>query len=165
LTIPSWLNPWWRQDFEVTTAMTLEAARAALSRRTGRLRGRFSPDAKSLVLVRRGGLMNEFVHARVELMASGSGTTARVHIARPTYMSAFMTLIGLYVLVGPAFNVLVTAVTRGISVAIGWLIFVPIGLAIYAAVMGMNYTSARSEAKDLRALITAALDQAAPVSP
>jgi hypothetical protein len=58
---------------------------------------------------------------------------------------------------GPFVRAIEVAVGYGLASAAGWLPFVPIGPAIWAAVMGANYTSARREADDLRRLIEEAL--------
>lgn len=156
MRVPDWLNPWWHLDYEMSTSLSPDAARTILAQRTGRLRGRTSPDG-SLVLFRRGALVNEFVRARVQLTQDGPGSRVTVRIARPQTVSVlFSFTLALFV-----FGVLVQVIERGarygVAEAMNWLPFLVIGPAIWAAVIAANYTSARSEANDLRRLISAAL--------
>jgi hypothetical protein len=130
--------------------------RTALAQRTGRLRGRTSPDG-SLVLVRRGGFLNGFVRARVELNPDGAGTRVRVRIARPRATSAFLSVALAFFSFGVLVEIIERAARYGVTEAANWLPFLIIGPAIWAAVIGANYTSARSETNDLRRLINEAL--------
>ena len=156
MRVPFWMDPWWHQDYEVSSALSVEEARAALAQRRGRFRGRVSSSG-GLVLVRHGGFLNQFVRASAKLTSTASGTTVAIKIARPREASVINTIFGVFLILGPVVNVLVVAVTKDLTAATGWLIFVPVGPAIWAAVMGVNYTSVRSEAKDLRAFIAEAL--------
>jgi hypothetical protein len=157
LRLPSWLNPWWHVDYEVPCTLSPEAARIALAQRKGRLRGRTAPDGK-LVVVRRGGFLNEFVRAQVELTPSGPGTNVRVRVARPQVASAFFAIALPFLFLGSLVQVTEVALVHGPSTALGWLPFLIIGPAIWAAVIGANYTSARSEARNLMRLIDEALN-------
>lgn len=156
LRLPSWLDPWWHIDYDVPCTLSPEAARVALAQRNGRLRGRTAPDGR-LVLVRRGGFLNEFVRAQVELTPSGSGTRVRVRVARPQVTSAFFSIALPFLVLGSLVQVIEVALVHRPSTALGWLPFLIIGPAIWAAVIGANYTSARSEAHDLKRLIDEAL--------
>jgi hypothetical protein len=129
----------------------------ALIQGKGRLRGRASAGG-SLVLVRRGGFMNEFVRAQVDLNPDESGARATVHVSRPRATSVFLTVALPFLFLGPLFQMGELALRHGPSTAAGWLPFLLIGLAIWAAVIGANYTSARSEANDLRRMINEALN-------
>jgi hypothetical protein len=140
----------------MSTTLSPDAARTMLAQRTGRLRGRTSPDG-TLVLFRRGGLLNEFVRARVELIQDGPGTKVTVRTARPQAISVlFSFTLALFVL-GVLVEVIERGVRHGVAEAVNWLPFLVIGPAIWTAVIGANYTSARSEAIDLRRLINEAL--------
>lgn len=156
LRLPSWLNPWWQVKYEISATLSPEATRAALSQRTGRLRGRSTPDG-TLVLVRHGGFMNGFVRAHAELSPEGAGTRLSVQIARPQATSAFLSVLLPLLFLGPLVRAIEVAVGFGLISGAGWLPLVLIGPAIWAAVIGANYTSARSEADDLRRLIGDAL--------
>jgi hypothetical protein len=59
------------------------------------------------------------------------------------------------------FAVAVT-VLRGFSSGVSWLVFEVIAPVIWVFVVAGNYTSALSEAKDLRQLISAAVNQQYP---
>lgn len=156
LKLPSWLDPWWHIDYEIFTAVPPEVARTMLTQRPGRLRSRSTPDG-GLVLVRRGGFLNEFVRARVRLDPNGSGTTVSLRIARPRATSAFFAFMLPFLFLGSLLQVIGVVMRDGVTAAAGWLPFLLIGPAIWAAVIGANYTSARSEANDLRRLINEAL--------
>lgn len=140
----------------MSTALSLDAARTILAQRTGRLRGRTSPDG-TLVLVRRGGLLNEFVRARVDLNQDGPGTKVTVRIARPRAVSVFLSFTLAFFILGILVQIIERGARYGVAEAMNWLPFLVIGPAIWAAVIGANYTSARSEANDLRRLIDEAL--------
>jgi hypothetical protein len=71
--------------------------------------------------------------------------------------SAFFTVALPFLFLGSLVQVTEVALVHGPSTALGWLPFLIIGPAIWAAVIGANYTSARSEAKDLMRLIDEAL--------
>ena len=156
--VPSWLGPWWHEDFEVHTDLSLDAVRGALTERASRLRCRVSPDGM-LTLSRRGGFMNGFAQAQARLTANGSRTTATVRLARPREAAIFFAIALVVLFVGPVVNVIEVGLTHGLSAGASWLPFVLIGPGIWAVVIGMNYTSARSEAKDLRRLISQALSR------
>lgn len=165
LRLPSWLNPWWHLDFETITSLPLESARAALTQHTGigpslrhELRGRTLDDG-SLILFRRGGLVNETVRAHAELTPHGSGTLVKVRIARPRATSASMTEgLALFLTMPLVFAAAVT-VRSGVSTGVTWLVFEVIAPVLWAVVVAGNFTSARSEAQDLKQLISAAVTQ------
>jgi hypothetical protein len=157
--IPSWLDPWWHVDYEMSTALSHDAARTKLTVRSGRLRGRASSDG-SLALVRRGGFLNGFVRARVELNPDGPGTRMRVRIARPKAASVLLSVAFAFLFFGVLVEIIDRAARYGMTAAVNWLPFLIIGPAIWAAVIGANYTSARSETKELRRLINEAIEGA-----
>jgi hypothetical protein len=168
LTLPPWLDPWWHLDFETSTTRPLEAARAALTQHTGsgpglrhELRGGALDDG-SLILFRRGGLVNELVRGHAELTPEGSGTLVKVRVARPRAAAAAMTGGLAFLLIMPLVFAVVVTMRSGISTGITWLVFEVIAPVMWVVVVAANYTSALSEAKDLRQLISAAVNHQAP---
>jgi len=102
--------------------------------------------------------MNEFVRARAMLAPSGSGTVVIVRIPRPSYMSVLMASMGVLIIAGLVVQTILVAMTKGLAEGLpASAVFVPLGPVIWAMVMGANFTSARSEARDLVGLIGAAL--------
>ncbi len=159
MALPAWLDPWWHLDFVVNTPLAPDAVRNLLGGRTARLRGRAASDG-GLVVVRRGGLMNQFVRARADLSTADSGTTVHIRIARAAWVSVSFTIFLPFFFFVTLKQVVGAAVAQGPSVAVGDLPFLVVRPIIWAVVLGANYTSARSEAKDLRRLITDALKTA-----
>jgi hypothetical protein len=155
--LPIWLDPWWHLDYQSSSTLAPDAVKALLQKSMSRLRG--WPDGpKALILVRRGGFMNQFVRARATLAPSGSGTAVMVRIARPSYMSVLMAGTGVLIIAGPVVQTILFAMTKGLEAGLpASAVFVPLGPVIWAMVMGANFTSARSEARDLVGLIGAAL--------
>jgi hypothetical protein len=160
LNLPSFLDPWWHLDFEATTGLPVEVARSALTQTKGYLRGRRLADG-SLIVYRRRGLMNEFVRGHAWLIATESGTTVRTRIARSQATSSSMTSSLLLFLTAPLAMAIVMSVVHGLSTGISWLPLEVIAPALWVMVVAMNYTSVRSEAKDLRRLIFEALSPGA----
>ena len=144
-------------DFELSARMRPEQARAALCQREGRLRGRSTPDG-GLVLFRRGGFMNDFVRTRATLARSGAVTIVTVRSGYGPVKAMLMGAMGVFALLGPAYEGVLVAVTRGVSAAAPYMLGVVFLPLIWALVIAGNYSSARSEAKDLRQLIEAALN-------
>jgi hypothetical protein len=164
MNLTAWLNPWWHRDFDVATSLPIDLTHALLTQGTTRLRARTATDG-SLVLIRRGGLLNEFVRARVEIVPSATGSMVKGRLARPRVASLFFTLALPFLWLGVISQAVTIALRSGIAAATSlWPLFV-IASAVWAAVIGANYTSARSEATDLQRLITEVLHQGASVPP
>jgi hypothetical protein len=162
--LPTWLNPWWHLDFDLATPLAIDEVRAALCQQTARLRGYTAPDG-SLVVVRRGGLMNQFVRAFVHLAAGPSGTFVNVQVRPLRRTSIFFTLALPFLFLGLILQVTEVGFKSGLSVAASYWPFFPIVPALWAVVRVVNYTSERSEAGDLQRLISAALNPAASSTP
>jgi hypothetical protein len=155
LRLPAWLDPLWHIDYDVQSSLSVDAASAALRPRSGGLRGRSLSDG-AVVLVRHGGFLNQFVRARASMRSAAGGTTVRIHIARPAMVTAFFVAGLLFFIVLPALQLVIAALLdRGRIVH--FLVFLLAGIVIWAFVIGANYTSARSEARDLQRLINEAL--------
>ena len=108
------------------------------------------------MVFRRGGVMNGFVRARVAVSPLGRGSKIRVRIARPAFAIGFFVFSFIFVVAIPFLDMLeIAAFDRG-RLAQG-AIYSLLGAAIWVIVIGINYTSARSEARDLRRLIGHAL--------
>lgn len=100
--------------------------------------------------------MNGFVRARVAVSPVGRGSKIRVQIARPPFASWSFVLVFIFVVAIPFLDLLaVVAFDRGRVLQA--VIYSVLGAAIWAFVIGLNYTSALSEARDLRRLISQAL--------
>lgn len=129
--------------------MQIDAATTALTPGSGRLRGRQTPGG--IVLVRRGALMNGFVRARATL-----GSPVRVRIERPGFSKAWFaaTFIGFIAI--PILQLILTALLHP-SGLLQSAAYLAIGAFIWVVVIVINYTSARSEARDLERLIRTAL--------
>ena len=154
--IPAWLDPFWHLDYEAETRMSTDAAGAALRGKTGRLRGRASGNGVTLVF-RRGGLMNGFVRARVAVSPVGVRSKIRVSIARPGFASWSFVFVFIFVVAIPFLDLLeVAAVDR--QRLFQAAVYTLLGAVIWVIVIAMNYTSARSEARDLRRLINQTLN-------
>lgn len=153
MTIPAWLDPWWHLDYEVSSRLPAEAATAALVQNTGRLLGRMTGDG-SVILVRRGGFINQFVHARASV-----GPVVRVRIERAPASAWFFALAFFLLVVGNLIPVSLAAIFDR-SRLLQSTMFLVFAVLIWVIVIGGNYTAGRSEAKDLRRLIDAALGTA-----
>ena len=100
--------------------------------------------------------MNGFVRARVAVSPLGRGSKIRVRIARPAFVIGLFVLGFIFVVVVPFLDLLaIAAFNRGRLAQAA--IYLLLGVVIWVFVIGMNYTSARSEASDLRHLIGQAL--------
>ena len=114
------------------------------------MRGRKALDG-SVIVVRRGGLVNQFVQARVTI-----GSVVHVRIERPRYTKAFFVFALVVVVIWQGVQVILTAVfyrPRLVESAL----FLAYGVFIWVVVVAGTYTSARREARDLQGLITNAL--------
>jgi uncharacterized membrane protein len=108
------------------------------------------------MLFRRGGLMNGFVRARVAVSPLGRGSKIRVQIARPAFVRGLFVFIFIFVVAIPFLDMLeIAAFDRGRLAQAA--IYSLLGAVIWVFVIALNYTSARSEARDLRRLINQAL--------
>lgn len=147
------MDPWWHLDFQVTSPLAPEALWTRLQQPMKRLRGRpDGPDA--VILVRHGALMNQFVRARATFATSGSGTAVSVRIARPSYVSIFMTAVAVLMIVVPLLQTVLVGVTKGFAGGLpASAVALVLDPVIWAVVVGANFTSARSEARDLVGLI------------
>lgn len=148
-------------DFAIATSLGAEQIRAVLTRNPSGLRGRLS-ERGDLAIVRRGRFLNQFVRAQVEITARGGETVVSVHVARPPVAAWFFVLSLPFLWLGVISQMVYVGIRSGVSGAASWLPFLVIVPAIWAAVIGANYTSAKSEASDLRRLITEAVGGGAP---
>jgi len=158
MTLPAWLNPFWHVDFDTSTGLPADGAVAVLQSNAGRLRGRRGNDG-ALIVVRHGGFVNQFVRARATVVSTSGGSTVQVRIARPPIATIFFTVTFVFLVVGSFLQVLLSAVLDAQRLVQSAVFFL-IGAFIWVTVIGMNYTSARSQAKDLRRLIGEALSAA-----
>ena len=161
MRLPAWLDPWWQMDFAIETSLGEDEIRTLLTLNAGRLRGRPSKEG-GLDVVRRGGFMNQFVRAHVEMVAGGGDTVVAVHMTRPPATAWFLALSLPFLWLGVISQLVYVGIRGGASGAVGWLPFLVIVPLMWAAVIGANYTSAKSEARDLRRLITEGIGQGAP---
>lgn len=150
LKIPAWLDPWWHVDYEVSSRLPVEKATAALMQNTGRLRGRMALDG-SVILVRHGGFINQFVNARASV-----GPVVRVRIGRAPASAWFFALALVLLVVGNLIPLFLAAIFDR-SRLLQSTMFLVFAVVIWVIVIAGNYTSGRSEAKDLRHLIDQAL--------
>ncbi len=157
LRIPNWLDPRWHEEYQFSTALALDAARAALSPSGGRFRSRTSPDGERISEIRRGGLRPGFVRGTAEFSDVVSQRAVKVSIRRPGLAEVMLTLAVIAVVVWPILNVIVVLATRGVSVAMGWLVFVVVGPVIYAVVAAVNFAQARYDTNALLRLLGEAL--------
>jgi len=164
MNLPAWLDPWWHRDFEVASSLPIDLTLCLLKQGTTHLRSTTVTDG-SLILVRRGGLLNEFVRAHVEVRNGVEGSMVKVRLARPRVASLFFTVALPFLWLSLILQVFTIGVRSGLGAAAGWWPFFVIAPIIWAGVVGANYTSARSEAKDLQRLITDAMHQVLPASP
>jgi hypothetical protein len=67
-----------------------------------------------------------------------------------------------FFLIMPLVFAAAVTISSGVSTGITWLVFEVVAPVLWAVVVAGNYTSARSEAQDLRQLILAALSQQPP---
>ncbi len=114
------------------------------------MRGRKALDG-SVIVVRRGGLVNQFVQARVTI-----ASVAHVRIERPRFTKVFFVLALVFVVIGQLAQVILAAAFDR-SRLLESAVFLAYGAFIWVVVVAGTYTSARSEARDLQALITNAL--------
>ena len=101
-------------------------------------------------------MINGFVIARGGLDARPGGTLVSLRIQRPAWARFFFAFTFLFLVAYPLLQVFLTALfyrPRLLQAAIFWAF----GAFIWVAVIGANYTSARSEASHLRRLIDQAL--------
>jgi|SRR5580700_10341841 hypothetical protein len=157
LRIPSWLDPRWHEEYQFSTGLGLDAARAALSPSGGRFRSRTSRDGERIRDIRRGGLRPGFVRGTAEFTDVVSQRAVKVSIRRPGLAEVMLTLAVIAVVVWPILNVIVVLVTRGVSDAMDWLVFVVVGPVIYAAVAAVNFAQARYDTNALLRLLGEAL--------
>lgn len=155
MRIPAWLDPLWHVDFEISTALPADGAIAVLQSNAGRLRGQRENDG-AIIVVRRGGFVNQFVRARATVVPTSGGSTVQVRVARPPLGTIFFAVTFVLLVAVQLVQVLLSAVfdaQRLVQSAVFFLI----GAFIWVTVIGINYTSARNEAKDLQRLIGQAL--------
>ena len=157
IRIPTWLNPWWGEEYEFTTRLGPDEATIALTQRRGRLRGRKSADGRTITLAWRPWLLTGWCRASAELIKRDHATVARISVRRPQVASIYFTLIAAVLCIGPLLNFLGVLATRGLADAAGWLVFVVVGPVMYAFLEGMNYRQMHYEEKDLLRLLSAAL--------
>jgi hypothetical protein len=98
-----------------------------------------------------------FVGGTAEFSDVGSQTAVKVSIRRPRLAQVMFTLAVIAVVVWPILNVIVVLVTRGVSDAASWLVFVVVGPVIYAAAAAVNFAQARYDTKALLRLLSEAL--------
>jgi len=157
IPIPKWLDPWWSEEYEFTTRLGRDEAIAALTKRSGKLRGRMSYDGRTIALAWRPWVLTGWCRATAELTLLDHATVAKVAIRRPQVASIFLTLIAAVLLIGPLLDFVGVLATRGLAAAAGWLVFIVVGPVMYAFIEGMNYRQVRYEEKDLLRLLSRAL--------
>ena len=98
-----------------------------------------------------------FVRGTAEFSDVVSQRAVKVSIRRPGVAEVMLTLAVIAVVVWPILNVIVVLATRGVSDAMGWLVFVVVGPVIYAAVAAVNFAQARYDTNALLRLLGEAL--------
>lgn len=103
--------------------------------------------------------MNHFVRARATVVSTAGGSTVRVRIGRQPFGAIFFAVAFVFLIAGSFLQVLLSAVFD-VRQLVQSAVFLLIGALIWVTAIGMNYMAARSEAKDLRRLISEALSAA-----
>ena len=103
--------------------------------------------------------MNHFVRARATVVSTSGGSTVRVRIARRPFGAIFFAVAFVFLVAGSFVQLLLSAVVD-VRHLVQPAVFFVIGALIWVTAIGMNYTAARREAKDLRRLIGEALSAA-----
>jgi hypothetical protein len=103
----------------------------------------------------RGAFQTASLRAVVNVADHDSGTSLDVKIFRSPIAAWFMTILGGFAVIWPVLEVIALAATRGVSAVWGSapLLFVVVGPLLFALVMAINYSSTRTQAKELKTLI------------
>jgi len=154
LKLPDWLNPWWRETRIIHSPLDPDPTRQRLLKGSGRFQGRLGRSllshADTLILFRRSWTYRHWVVADVNIAPAAAGSEVSLRIARPLWMSIFITAFAVMALGFPLVSL--GSLGRGVS-PLGFVYFLVQDAAIYAAVMAINSFFSRREADTLTRLV------------